>query len=46
MHSGYDSEASHNELEHNSSTAMDTQIGVFKVTPEDANILKEYIDEF
>ena len=46
MHSGYNSEASHKELEHNSSTAMDTQTGVFKVTLEDANILNKYIVEF
>jgi hypothetical protein len=46
MHSEHNSETSHNELEHNSSTAMNTQTSVFKVTLEDANILNEYIVEF
>jgi hypothetical protein len=46
MHSELNSETSHNELEHNSGAAMDTQTGVFKVTPEDANILNGYIVEF
>jgi hypothetical protein len=46
MHLVHNSETSHNELEDNCSTSMDTHTGIFKVTPEDANILKEYIVEF
>lgn len=46
MDSGHSSDTSRGEPELHSGRAMDTQTSVFKVTPEDANILNEYIVDF
>ena len=46
MDSGHSSDTSHGEPELHSGGAMDTQTSVFKVMPEDADILNEYIIEF
>ncbi|KAF8261097.1 hypothetical protein EI94DRAFT_1705813 [Lactarius quietus] len=46
MDSGNSSDNSHGELELPSGPAMHAQASIFKVTPEDANILNENIVEF
>ncbi|KAF8263344.1 hypothetical protein EI94DRAFT_1704055 [Lactarius quietus] len=46
MDSGNSSDNSHGEPELPSGPAMHALASIFKVTPEDANILNEYIVEF
>ncbi|KAF8271899.1 hypothetical protein EI94DRAFT_1697896 [Lactarius quietus] len=46
MDSGNSSNNSHGELELPSGPTMHAQASIFKVTPEDANILNEYFVEF
>jgi hypothetical protein len=46
MNSGNGSYNTHSELEPPSGPAIHAQTNIFKVTPEDVNILNEYIVEF